>query len=798
MRCGFPEKPAENQRELTINAQHWQQLKEIITCALECPADQRESFLAQAGLGTSERQRVEAYLAAYDSDPEFLEGGAELATSPSLVSALVPGDCTGGFRIIHKIGEGGMGEVFEAEQLSPIKRRVALKLLRPGHHGSKGLARFEAERQTLALMSHRNIAQVFGAGKLAGRPYLAMEIVEGLPIVEYCDTHRLSIEARIALFIEVCAGVQHAHQRGIIHRDLKPSNILVCEQDGEPFPKVIDFGISKTTVDGGHRYTESGQWLGTPDYMSPEQATGGAVDTRSDVYSLGVLLYELLTGRLPFDAAGLQRQGLDVLLRTLLEEPPVKPSRFCARDRAAGGGEGRAADAVAARAAARHLAPEGLVRRLAGDLDLIVLRTLEKDADRRYASPHELAQDLKRHLDHVPLLAAAPSTVYTLRKLLRRHRLAFATAALVVLSLVAGVIGTSLGLLRAHQAEREAKAQAEQARAEAERANREAVTATKVTDFMWEVFRASDPTNPSNKAGITLREVLDRGAERVRKELADEPQVQARLMSAIGRTYLSLGKFSSAQTLFEETIELLEQTSGGTPELAYNLHQLGELHTDLDEFETSLSYLRRSLELRQRLLGENNYEVSWVLHDIGRALAGQGKTAESLEMFEKALDLKRGIYGNDHIEVARTLNSVGLRLVELQELERGMPMIEEAVNILERQLGPDHPELAAPLDNLAKAHWELGNLEKAENCQQRALAIDEQALGSDHPNVAISLINLAFLSWESRRDCALTLERVGRAKAIFEQHYRPNHPKLEATLEYLASYEEQCAPGGLG
>ncbi|MEO1369288.1 MAG: serine/threonine-protein kinase, partial [Acidobacteriota bacterium] len=452
------------------------------------------------------------------------------------------------YRVLRKIGEGGMGEVYEVEQEEPIRRRLALKLLRPGRQ--RDVARFLAERQMMASMAHRHVARVYGAGAVGGRPYLALELLDAPPITDYCDRLGLGVEARLRLFIDVCHGVQHAHRRGIIHRDLKPSNILVATEDGEPVAKVIDFGISKALDGEATGHTENGQWLGTPDYMSPEQAVGGSgLDTRSDVYSLGVVLYELLTGRRPFNTAELRGRGLGVMLQVLQEEPPPAASQQWRGD---GHGE---------RAALRGSTPPELERRLRGELDWVLRRALEKEVDRRYDSPLALARDLRRHLDDRPLEAAKPSPLYLLRKFYRRRRLAVVSAALVSVSLLAGLAGTGLGLVRAQEAQREASARAEEARAEAERANREADTARRITDFMWGVFRASDPGSVDRPDEATLGAVLERGAERVQK-IEQDPFVKARLLNAIGQTYVSLGRTAEGRGLIEQATPLLE----GLPE----------------------------------------------------------------------------------------------------------------------------------------------------------------------------------------------------------------------------------------
>ena len=312
---------------------------------------------------------------------------------------------------------------------------------------------------------------------------------------------------------------------------------------------------------------------------------------------------------------------------------------------------------------------------------------------------------------------------------------------------------------------------------------------------MWRVFRASDPADPGNQPGITLRQVLDRGAERVREELTDEPRVQTRMMTAIGQSYVSLGSIPDGRALIEASVERLEQIAPESDELAHNLNLLGEVHAQLADYETSLSYFRRTLEIYRQLHGERHRRVAGAMHDLAKVLAYRGELEASIRMFRECLELKAELYGEDHPSVARTLNSMGLRLIENEQPEEALPLIEQSLRTLESHHGSEHPDLAPTLNNLAMANWRLGRVEKAEEIQLRTLRIDEEAFGSDHPHVGLSYLNLAYVAWEGRRDCRAAIDRMQKAVAIFGQHYPPEHPKRMTSQTRLAAYEAECAGG---
>ena len=694
----------------------------------------------------------------------------------------------GPYRLVRLIGEGGMGLVYAAEQTEPLRRTVALKIVKRGMDTAEFVARFESERQALALMDHPCIAKVFDAGATPrGRPYFVMEHVDGVPVTDYCDQHRLGLRERLDLFIHVCEGVQHAHQKAIIHRDLKPSNVLIAEFDGQPVPKIIDFGVAKAVdrdLTENTMRTGMGQVVGTPAYMSPEQADleSGDVDTRTDVYALGVILYQLLAGERPFPRKQLEEAGFKEAMRMIREDDPPRPSdRFATlvdhRDEVA---RARAVDASTLR------------RRLRGDLDWVTMKALEKDRQRRYTTAYGLAQDIRRYLRHEPVSAGPPTASYRVGKFVRRHRTGVAAGALVAVALVLGAVGTTIGMIRAVRAERTAQ--------------QEATTATRVTDFLVDLFEVSDP-DQSRGETVTARELLDQGAGRIESELADQPHVQARLLTTIGKVYRNLGLYEAARPYLEEAVDLRRAGAGTPRDLAVSLAELADLYRVLARYDEAAELLHESLADMEARDAPDQLSLATSLNELAGVYRRQGRFAEALPLYERARRLRvfavgeddplvatsdnslaalawnRGdyaeaerrfaralavwerAYGDDHSDVAKGLNNLALLYHQLKRYGEAEELYRRAIPIYEKVLGPDHPRLGQALNNLGLVLVDQGRYADAEPVLQRAYVIRASALGRDHPDVAQTLNNLGNLARAEER-FAEADERLHEALAI--------------------------------
>ena len=703
-----------------------------------------------------------------DSRPDLptatWSGGA--GARPSIPHAPIPQTPIGPYRLLEKLGEGGFGEVYVADQSEPVRRRVALKILKAGMDTKAVLARFEAERQALARMDHPNIATVLDAGVTEqGRSYFVMELVDGEPITAYCDRHALTIAQRLELFILVCNAVQHAHQKGIIHRDLKPSNILVTIVDDRAMPKVIDFGIAKATSDAltdETIRTMQGELMGTPEYMSPEQAEMGAldVDTRADIYSLGVVLYELLSGELPFESAALRRGGLSELHRIIREQEPQRPSTKLTAS-------GKDSAIIAKN---RQTEVRTLARMLRDDLDWVVLKALEKDRARRYESASAMAQEIRRYLNHEPLLAGPPGAQYRMAKFMRRHRAAVVAGTVVGLALLVGIAGLAFGLVKARQAEANAR--------------REAATTSKVLDFMIGLFNVSDPSEARGNS-ITAREILDKGVAEIGTGLEAEPLVQARLMMTMGNVYGEMGLLQQSRPLLEQSLAIRERhLPAGDRQIASGLQSLANVVNQLGDYAAARSMYERAIAINEKALGPDDPEVALNLSGLGTTLIRIGDYPEAQRAIERALAIRERAFGPDDQAVASTITVLADLFHSLGRYDEAMRAAERALAIREKVFGQDHPAVAQALNNLGSMYWGVGDFAAAKGCWERVVAISEKQLGPEHPDLAVYLSNLGGAHY-ALEDYASAKKYFERALAIHEKTLGPNHSNVAVMLGNL-------------
>ncbi len=679
----------------------------------------------------------------------------------------------GPYHIIQVLGEGGMGVVYAAEQLQPVRRRVALKMMRPGIGTKEVVARFEAERQALAVMEHPGIAQVLDGGvSESGQLYFVMELVRGIPIDEYCDRFRLSLKDRVELFMRLCEAVQHAHHKGVIHRDLKPSNILVTEQGGGAVPKIIDFGIAKAT---GQRLTDAtlmtslGQAVGTLAYMSPEQAEASEldVDTRADLYSLGIILYELLVGRVPVDP---KDTGAPTFFARLVQRDAPFPTPV----QRLGALSSEAQEHVAA---ARRISVAGLKKLLRGDLAWIVMRAIEKDRSRRYETANGLVLDLRRYLGSEPVLARPPSAGYRLGRFVRRHRAPVALGLVAAFALVLGTIATGVGFVRARHAQ-------EVAQAARQRAQREAETARQVSNFLIDLFEVNDPSEARGDT-ITAREILDRGARRIEQGLSGQPLVQARLMGVMGSVYAGLGLYDEALALLGRSLALRQANlKPSDPEIAESLDRLGTVQRNRGDLAAAEKSHRRALSIREAAFGPDDPLVAHSLMSLGETVLTRGKPAEADTLLQRALSIEEKDVGTQHLETPTIVQDLGTVAYYEGNYAKASQYYSRAIGMLERSRGTDDPSLAAPLNNLGAVQFMEGHYEAALADYQRVEKIWAKTLGPDHPRVATSLTNIGETYWALGRYSEAE-PMLRRALQIKERNLSPNEPSISETLRVL-------------
>jgi tetratricopeptide (TPR) repeat protein len=741
-----------------VDAERFERIKQLLATLESMPEAARGAYLDSACSGDDElRSDVESLM--HDDDvPGIMRTGGMASRIGTMMAddRASLGQYVGPYRLIDVLGEGGMGVVYHAEQTAPIHRHVALKLVPFGMDTARVISRFESERQSLARMNHPYIAQALeaGAGK-DGRPYFVMELVRGEPVTDYCAREKPPLAVRVKFFLQICEAVQHAHQRGIIHRDLKPSNVLLATQGSEIVPKIIDFGIAKAIGEDETRQilsTMQGQIVGTPEYMSPEQAgvIDAGLDTRTDVYSLGVMLYELLCGKRPYDLK--KRTALE--LARALQTPPIPPSRV--------------------------VNSAGQTSR---DLDAVTLMAMEQKPDNRYSSVEQLADDVRRAMEHRPIRAQAQTWTYRTRQFVRRHATVVATAALVVLLAAAGVAGIVIQRNRAIASEAKAVAEASRAKAEADKAS-------EVARFLTDLFKESDPSH-ARGATVTARELLERGAQRLSTGLGSQDALRATLMDTIGVVYRALGMIDEAERISLESLEIRRKTLGPAHrDIAQSLDNLGQLARERTRYEKAEQYHREGLAMRRQLLPPGDAAIGESLSNLGLALRERGKYDEARPLVQEALAIRRAALGPEDPATLASMNVLGDIEDSSGHRVEAEKWYREVLAIRRRVLPHEDPKLAISLNNVGGVTARGGHLDEAEALFRESLAIRLKILDPDHPDVTTSQLNLAGVLQElGRLDEAEPLIR--QALAADRRTHGEQHMDVAIDLSSLAGLLEE-------
>ena len=742
-----------------MNNTRWERMWELFHMGAELPEVERSSFLAVACEEELLRDEVAELLAAHE---QLGEDPDETGSQPGAPAAdPLLGTDLGAYRLLQRIGSGGMGVVYLAERIDgELEHRVAIKLLPPTSSGGEILQRFRQERQILASLAHPNIARLLDARTTRdGRPYLVMEFVEGRPIDRYCREEELSLEDRIRLVGAVCSAVHTTHQSLVIHRDLKPDNILVTAS-GEP--KLLDFGVAKLLeTDSGTaaRLTAHGVRPMTPAYASPEQLRGEAVTTASDVYALGVLLYELLTGHHPWD----DDQAPELALVRRLQSSRIQAPSIAVRRTEVSDG-----DRVAS---VPGISPRRLARSLRGDLDNIVLTALAEDPKRRYGSAQQLHDDLHRFLEGVPVQARKHTVAYRTRKFLRRHPWGSAAAAtfLILLSSFAALMTLQSMRLEAERAE------SEERRAEAER---EQQRAERISDFLVDIFAANFPSRAPGRT-MTARELLDRGAAQISEQLENEPRVEAKLLSTLGRAYESLGLYRDASPLVERSVQLAREHAAGDGEIADTVWQLATLRQAQGRYGEAEELHREAIALRRNEFGDDAPAVADSLNAMAAALHQAGRYEQAESAYRESLAIRSAAFGDRSWQVSQVAMNLGWLLHDRSRFDEAEVLYQQALELNRELLGARHRWVAKALSNIALLHHDRGDLDVARDLYQEAWELDLRIFGGEqqHPDLAIHLHNQARLwndlgSYERAEQLYLT------ALDIREQALEPGHAAL--------------------
>jgi serine/threonine protein kinase/tetratricopeptide (TPR) repeat protein len=682
----------------------------------------------------------------------------------------------GPYTLLDKLGEGGMGTVWVAAQTKPVRRRVALKVIRAGMDSQQILQRFEAERQALALMNHPNIATVLDAGTSeAGLPYFVMELVEGVPITKYCDDRKAPILERLRLFVAVCHAIQHAHQKGVLHRDIKPANVLVSTEEAEPVPKVIDFGVAKALhkrLTERPMYTEVGQLVGTLEYMSPEQADLGTwdIDTRADVYALGVLLYVLLAGSTPIDADALRSAPLSETLRLIREVDPARPSARLTQSGAA----------LRGLSAVRSSDPARLLREVRGELDWIVMKALEKDRTRRYEAASALARDVERYLQHEPVEACPPTRRYRLGKFLRRHRVEALTAAVGLVLLVAAATVSTWQAVRATRAEKTAAA----------------VSEFLQNDLLGQADLANQPgAGPGRDPDVTVRTLLDRAARSIEGKFEEEPLTEAAIRLTIGKAYRALGHYPEGQRQLERSVELYAAELGGDDAVTLGAKSsLAYLYGAQGKYDRAEPLSEEVVKGRTAQLGADHPDTLTSKNNLAQQYRSQKKYRQAEPLYLEVVRADTATLGPDHTETLRAKTNLAALYRDQARYDEAEPLYETVVQAQTRTLGADHPDTLVSKNGLAAVYKGEGRLDEAEALFQEVVAARTAKLGADHPDTLTTKNNLALL-YQARKRYDLAEPLFREVVLGSRRKLGPAHPDTQQRLRNLELFYEDSGRG---
>ncbi len=798
-----------------MTPERWARLEEIFNAAVELDPEAQAQYLREACGADAELQRqAQSLLLSSRTDSHRIDDVIG-DVAGRVVASRMAGQQIGPYRVLEVLGRGGMSTVYLAERADrQYQRQVAIKVVSAGVAQHSFVPRLKSERQILANLDHPNISRLLDGGTTEdGTPYLVMEYIDGHPVTEYCDRHRLGIAARLRLFRTVCQAVHYAHQNLIVHRDIKPSNILVTD-DGEA--KLLDFGIAKildpSNVAHTIAVTRANVRLMTPEYASPEQIRGGPITTATDTYALGVLLYELLTGHRPYRVTSVR---LGELERVICEQYPERPSTVVMRAPADAPDTEPQRDNTPERLGAeRSTTPDKLRRLLSGDLDDIVLMAMRKEPERRYGSAGQLAEDVRRYLSGLPVVAQSDTWSYRTGKFVRRHKLGVALTSAAMLFLAGFAVTMSIQAQRIARERDIADRQRLIAEVQQQRTER-------ISSFLVDIFELSDP-GESKGDEITAREILEQGADRINRELRDQPAERAMLQHTIGEVYLSLGlpdhalpllrdalqtrralfgaehplvaeclngvgralhkkgEFAAADAMYRQALAMNRKVGGESREpVAETLHNLAQLHHDRGHLEEALPLYRRSMDIYVELFGEADPRVGSIMNDLARLLLWEGNYVDAEELQRRALEIDRAQLGDLHPQLVHDIGNLALLLHMQGELEAAEPLYQEALAMARKVFGDEHTDTIDTIGNVGRFLHQKGDLDAAEQLFRESIAANRRVRGERHHYVAYEMVNLALLLRDQGR--------LWGAEAVFTEALDIYRETLPADHQYIAA-----------